>query len=262
MIDITKSINDARKDFKIKSFPGNFFDHITGNKDYIKTNKIVLFKQDLGVDSSGFIYRTKNGNSCICINYKNSIGHQNFTLAHEIGHQYLHEGNNYDENDETLEYKNKDSIEQEANEFAAELLYPIKYVEDDLQAIEQLGLLVKGREKELADYIDDIVKRYFISFRFALFRLLFNSNYYKNGHYVVGKVNAVTEAIGFLKDIYNEEMYGYIENHKFYRPYIGTLERQVKIGKELTYKDEMSYDSMKAIIGKSGELEGFDETLI
>lgn len=262
MSNITKKIISAREDFKIKSFPGNFFEYIVKDKDYINKYNLVLFKQDLGQDSSGFIYYTSKQKACICINYKNSIGHQNFTLAHEIGHKYLHKGKSYDEDNDTLKYKNSDNMEEEANEFAAELLYPIECVKEDLRYIEEHSLLKNGKEIELGNFINKIVNRNCISFKFALLRLLFNSSYYWEGNFVLEKVDKIINKVMPLNTRYNKEMYKFIDGHKFYKPFIGILQKQKEIGTILVEKNEMGFDSVKAIIEKSDELEGFDETFI
>lgn len=259
---IEEMVNNAREDFGIESFPGDFFEYIIKDNNYINKYKLVLFKQDLGQGSSGFMYYTSRQNVCICINYKDSIGHQNFTLAHEIGHKYLHKGISYDENSHTLKYTNKDYIEREANEFAAELLYPIKYVKEDLEYINEQGLFENGKEVQLSDFINKIVNRNYISFNFALLRLLFNSSYYREGNFVLEKVDRVIRIVAPLNVRYNKEMYKFIHGHRFYKPFIGILERQIEIGKVLVEKNEMGFDSVKAIIEKADELEGFDGTFI
>lgn len=258
---IYKMIEIARKEFKIDHFPGNFFNHIIKNKNYIEENGLVLFKQDLGEDTSGFIYYTSKNRACICINYKCSIGHQNFTLAHEIGHMYLHKGVSYNDDDNTLKLSNKDIIEEEANEFAAELLYPMQYLKQDIKYVYDNELLNSGNEFKLGDFINECVKKYHISFRFALLRILFNSSY-KDNHCVLKKVEEVIDLIGPLNKRYEKEMYCFTENNSFYMPFIGILEKQREIGRVLVDKNEMGYASVNAIIEKSQELEGFDGTLI
>lgn len=260
--NIEKIISRAREDFGIKDFPGNFFNYIIKDENYIDKYNLVLFKQDLGKENLGFIYYTISNRACICINYKNPIGEQNFTLAHEIGHMYLHKRDSYDENNDTLKYKNRDEKEDEANKFAAEFLYPMTYVKKDLKYIYKNGLLENGKEGELANFIDELVGRYFISYRFILLRLLFNSDFYKKNNSVMKKVSELTKLVNLLNPRNNKEMYRVIDDHIFYKPFIGILERQREIGKILVEKDEMGYNSVIAIIGKSEELEGFDETFI
>ena len=88
--NILNAINAARKDFEIESFPGDFFEHLMmGN--YSDRCRLLLFKEDID-KLSGFIGYGMNGLAVICVNYKRPMGHQNFTLAHEVGHWLLHRG--------------------------------------------------------------------------------------------------------------------------------------------------------------------------
>ncbi|EOU1743908.1 ImmA/IrrE family metallo-endopeptidase [Clostridium perfringens] len=259
---IMNKIIKARNDFGIKNFPGNFFDLIIKDENYISKYNLALFKQDLGKESSGFISYASNGIAYICINYKNNIGRQNFTLAHEIGHFYLHNGISQDDDDESLKFGRKsDIIEAEANEFAAELLYPMDEVKKDVSYIYDNDLLDKEKYNELADYVNDIANKHFISFRFAMLRLLFNSEFAKNNS-VVSKVEDTIQKVKPLGERYEEKMHRFVKDNEYYKPYIGTLRIQEKIGKYLAEREEMGYDSVNAMIDKSSELEGFDGTFI
>lgn len=88
--NVLNAINAARKAFEIESFPGGFFERLMmGN--YIDKYKLLLFKEDID-KLSGFIGYGVDGFAVICVNYKRPVGHQNFTLAHEVGHWFLHKG--------------------------------------------------------------------------------------------------------------------------------------------------------------------------
>ena len=90
--NVLNAINTARKAFEIESFPGDFFERLMmGN--YIDKYKLLLFKEDID-KLSGFIGYGVDGFAVICVNYKRPVGHQNFTLAHEVGHWFLHKLNN------------------------------------------------------------------------------------------------------------------------------------------------------------------------
>ena len=89
---------------------------------------MLIFKEDIG-KLSGFIAYPANNIVIICINYNRSLGHQNFTIAHELGHYFLHDKKNKDDVDKNLQSKEK--IEKEANEFASQLLYPNEQFEED-----------------------------------------------------------------------------------------------------------------------------------
>ena len=82
----------------------------------------MLFKEDID-KLSWFIGYGGNDLAVICINYKRTYGHQNFTLAHELGHWFLHKGVSSSVDDRVLGYSS-DKVELEANDFASELLYP------------------------------------------------------------------------------------------------------------------------------------------
>lgn len=83
--------------------------------------------------------------------YINSLHHprrQLFTLAHELGHFFLHRNQKdkfVDKSYFTRESTSKNTLEREADEFAAELLMPMKIFREQIE---------KGRNKisELADY--------------------------------------------------------------------------------------------------------------
>lgn len=107
---VIEAVNKARELFHIKDFPGNLFVLLEEEK-YIDRFNMLLFKEDIS-KLSGFIGYGENGMSVICVNYKRPIGHQNFTLAHELGHWLLHNGQNISDNDEDCTWS-KDEKEQE-----------------------------------------------------------------------------------------------------------------------------------------------------
>ena len=118
--NILEAVNDAREFFGIEDYPGDFF-HRLDKVDYTDKYGILLFKEDID-KLSGFIGYGSDDLAVICINYKRSYGHQNFTLAHELGHWFLHKGVSISDDDRDL--YSRDKVEQEANGFASELLYP------------------------------------------------------------------------------------------------------------------------------------------
>ena len=101
--------------------------------------KYIKFDDD---SMSGCIIRKKS-TALICINSNDSENRQRFTIAHEIGHFMLHK-NKDGFVDKGLLVHNRDSDsskaikpeEIEANYFAAELLMPKKFIENDLEAEE------------------------------------------------------------------------------------------------------------------------------
>lgn len=90
-------------------------------------------------DFSGLFIR-KDGYSLIGINNKEPLARQRFTIAHELGHYFLHPNKNT-----FIDYRdNKTGIERtpkevQANMFAAALLMPRKKLEKDFMGIARNG---------------------------------------------------------------------------------------------------------------------------
>lgn len=234
--NVLNAINTAREVFEIERFPGNFFERLTqGN--YADKCKLLLFKEDID-RLSGFIGYGIDGFAVICVNYKRPIGHQNFTLAHEVGHWFLHRGKSISDDDKDLRYTS-DSIEKEANDFAGELLYPEDCLAKDFHyAIQQDLLMVKNRA-QLGNYVDELCHEYCLSFETVLRRLLYKNRQAKQYSTVRKEIEkALGGKVGesFEKDFYvpNEELPQY---QKLMNPYedlqkkVDTLVQQGKIGK-------------------------------
>lgn len=166
---LAEKIQYARNFFEIKDYPGNFFDIIKLRQD-IYRNYFFLFKEDIG-KLSGFIGYGANEIGIICINYKRPIGHQNFTLCHELGHMFLHKGELISDSDSYI--SSKDSKEKDANAFASELLYPEHFINEDRKVIREKNWLDVENRKELANFINSVCHKYCISFDMALRKLLY-----------------------------------------------------------------------------------------
>jgi Zn-dependent peptidase ImmA (M78 family) len=111
---------------------------------------------------SGFLLRDiKHHQAVIGVNSKHPENRQRFTIAHELGHFLLHEGErvHVDRADYGFQVKLRnnnsgkgtDIEEKEANLFAAELLMPASFIEQDLANVETLDLLDDEGLKILAD---------------------------------------------------------------------------------------------------------------
>jgi Zn-dependent peptidase ImmA (M78 family) len=121
---------------------------------------------------SGFIYRDRN-RSVIGVNKDHSANRQRFTIAHEIGHYFLHKAG-FDEVhvDRTfvvrlrneLSSEGTDSDEIEANAFAAQLLMPASFLHDDLVELQKVDV-------EDAKSVEGLAKRYKVSSQALLIRL-------------------------------------------------------------------------------------------
>ena len=125
---------------------------------------------------SGFLFRDKKaGRAVIGVNKSQHPNRQRFTIAHELGHYMLHEGEtvHLDHTRSAVTINLRDSAsstgendeEREANLFAAELLMPSKFLERDLRG-KDLDLL--GEDD---NFLEDLAKKYKVSTRALTFRL-------------------------------------------------------------------------------------------
>lgn len=109
-----------------------------------KRLKLLLAPLPADDEISGAIVR-KDGHVVIAINPAHHINRQRFTIAHELGHYFLHEGleQHVDQNFR-VSWRNADSskavnwTEIQANRFAAELLMPTKFMQRDLDSLNQI----------------------------------------------------------------------------------------------------------------------------
>lgn len=98
-------------------------------------------------DISGMI-TYEEGKPTIYIRKRDTIPRQRFTLAHELGHFFLHEGKRFRDNYASTSSSNYDVDEVAANAFAAELLMPSLAVEyfitkENLKEVDELANVFK-----------------------------------------------------------------------------------------------------------------------
>lgn len=231
--DIIEAVNKARESFQIEDFPGNLF-LLLENQDCIERFHLLLFKEDIA-KLSGFVGYGEGGLSIICINYKRPVGHQNFTLAHELGHWFLHKGQNISDDDKNCVWST-DTKEQEANAFAAELLYPESiFVSDYFEAVRN-DLLRADRRKELAIYVDKLCHKYCLSFDAVLRKILYKSRQgsrYKQIKKQVEKALGCNISEYFDKDFYvpNEDLPEYQVIKKPYIELEKRIDKLLELGK-------------------------------
>jgi len=127
---------------------------------------------------SGFLVRsTDSGHAVIGVNARHSEGRRRFTIAHELGHYLLHEGEvvHFDGHRPgfTVNLRSSDNfsagdsdIEREANLFAAELLMPARFLERDPR-IKRIDLFDEKNEAIL----EDLAKEYKVSVQALTYRL-------------------------------------------------------------------------------------------
>lgn len=136
---------------------------------------IELKKEQVDDELSGFLVRDmRQGTAIIGVNAGHPSKRVRFTIAHELGHYLLHEG-------ETVHFDGKspgltvvnlrnakssegiDDNEKEANLFAAELLMPADFLERDLHDVSEDFIS--------DDAIQDLAERYEVSVQALTFRL-------------------------------------------------------------------------------------------
>ena len=125
-----------------------------------------------------------------------------------------------------LAYSNE-KIEQEANEFASELLYPVKLLSQDYNCAVQQDLFNSKNRKKLGEYIDKLCHKYCLSYEMVLRKLLYKNRQAKKYKTIRKEIE---KAIGgkvsevFEKDFYtvNEELPQY---QKLKKPYLDLNEK-------------------------------------
>ena len=124
----------------------------------------VLIKYAPSNKFSGLLYR-KDDIAFMAISSSESNVRQRFTIAHELGHFFLHP-----QKDTFVEFRDNEkniargSKEIQANQFAAALLMPRKFLEKDVKSFRETGLTQQTTEF--------LAKKYNVSDEAMTFRLL------------------------------------------------------------------------------------------
>jgi Zn-dependent peptidase ImmA (M78 family) len=141
-----------------------------------KTLGIKIISKATDDDLSGFLYKDLASNNVVIgVNQSHHPNRRRFTIAHEIGHFLLHdfEGFHFDSNNRKyllkLRSKNSHSFnqteEREANWFAAELLMPKHFIDEEMQDFNDVDLMYDDDLAELA-------KKFRVSTQALTFRLM------------------------------------------------------------------------------------------
>lgn len=126
---------------------------------------------------SGFLLRDRKSKRTIIGANKSHHPHrQRFTIAHELGHFLLHEGQTVHLDEKVGAFRvnlrsadlaaGEDDEEKEANLFAAELLMPATFLEVDLRG-KDFDLLADGK------LLEKLAKKYKVSVQALTFRLAY-----------------------------------------------------------------------------------------
>ncbi|MCE3232322.1 MAG: hypothetical protein K0R98_579 [Rickettsiaceae bacterium] len=110
---------------------------------------IKIFREPMDDKISGTLERMPSGHWVIRVNSYNHPRRQRFTIAHELGHFFLHRNSMTTFIDESFARSHGDSrpIEVEANRFAASLLMPKEIFSEAISS-------GKNKISELADYFE------------------------------------------------------------------------------------------------------------
>ena len=145
--------------------------------DIIRSQGVEITRKRFDDETSGLIYvDPQTGHAVIGLNVSHTKTRQRFTLAHELGHFLLHKrdegGLHVDERDFFVRFRDphssdgSDREEREANAFAAELLMPSSFLEQDARKLrEGLSLSDDTTIRELAS-------KYGVSLQALSFRLV------------------------------------------------------------------------------------------
>lgn len=236
---IQQAVQEAKEKFDFPKVTGNIFERITDNK-YFEKYGLLIFKEDIGKLSGFIAYPTKDI-VIICINYKRSLGHQNFTIAHELGHYFLHDKENKDDEDENL--YSKDRIEKEANEFANQLLYSNEQFEEDYQSYIKQLTPKKGITIELCNIINELCHKYCVSFDFVLGKICYKERIdFKRANKDAKKI---TKGIAKRYDI---KFYWAASGAEYYKRYEKPYELLKEKIVELLNKKEISQATAESIL--------------
>jgi Zn-dependent peptidase ImmA (M78 family) len=139
---------------------------------------IVVRMASLEEALSGFLVHNADGTPFIGVNVSDTPARKRFTIAHELGHYFLHDRSEVflDKtsgkprivaNRDPLSKEGTDVREIEANLFAAELLMPADWIIRDLERYTHIDLF--GDENE--SVIRDLATKYQVSVRAMTIRL-------------------------------------------------------------------------------------------
>lgn len=148
---IKRKVEEALKKLNVSSAPINV-------KAIAESYGIKISEREIENDISGFLVRnTKNHDTVIGVNLAHPKNRQRFTIAHELGHYLLHDGDElHIDGQFAIGFRDDKSsegtyaIEREANFFAAELLMPEKFLREDVANMDSLYLCDDSQLQELA----------------------------------------------------------------------------------------------------------------
>jgi len=148
---VSTTVDAIRKKFNASELPINL--------DALAEKAGIQIKYgDFEAEMSGFAYQ-KATTKYIGVNASESEVRQRFTIAHELGHIFMHRQDplSYDTSAELIHFRDghsatgADPKEREANAFAAELLMPEEVVRKEIQDMKGINLHDSRAMSRLAD---------------------------------------------------------------------------------------------------------------
>jgi Zn-dependent peptidase ImmA (M78 family) len=131
---------------------------------------VIVVEEPNNDDFSGFLFRSSDAPPVIGLNSNNPLTRKRFTIAHELAHLLLHSTSGVHVDEIVVQMRDRkasegvDEREMEANRFAAELLMPQKFLEEDIQS---MGRIHADDEEAIAR----LAKRYGVSKQAMAIRL-------------------------------------------------------------------------------------------
>jgi Zn-dependent peptidase ImmA (M78 family) len=170
-----RRINQIRSIVETLLERGKFIEPPIDVKQIATEQKIDVREEPLG-DISGLIFR-EGSQVIIGVNENHHERRRRFTIAHELGHFFLHSENPLFI-DKVFPVKRRDHVsseaidkdEIEANAFAAELLMPSKFLKEDFSRVKP-GVLDYENE-DITEVIQDLADRYKVSTQAITVRLI------------------------------------------------------------------------------------------
>lgn len=128
-----RKARELLRDARIKSVPVPI-------EQLAKYHGALIHYEPFEGEVSGMVHRRADGTALIGVNSSHAKTRQRFTIAHELAHLLLHRDENFHVDEKSpIGFRNEESSlatnanEIEANQFAAELLMPVKLLEKEIE---------------------------------------------------------------------------------------------------------------------------------
>ena len=131
---IKKKINELMEQYSLKTIPVDLNKVLKKEKIEVAEKDFTEYENKVNKQISGMLYIDGN-TKLIFVNKRDNKGRQNFTIAHELGHYFLH-GGKESSNEVFVSFRGDHNLrEAEADRFAAELLLPAGRVREEYKSV-------------------------------------------------------------------------------------------------------------------------------